>query len=119
MLRLAIILLFFVPFAVFVVWLSVGFVAMLRAEKKEQESPTTFHPNRAYIHWTPRDGWPRGPFLRYECALCDEALPSKTSVLLRCECGNLFIDARSIGADDESKVRLFEDRPENNPNPIV
>jgi len=119
MLRLAILVLLFVPFAVFVAWLSVGFVHLLRAEKRERESPTTFHPNRAYIHWAPRDGWPRGPHLRYECARCGEALPSKTNSPLRCECGNLFIDARSIGADDEAKVRLFEDRPENNPMPSV
>ncbi len=118
MAKLAIIALFFLPFAIFVGWLAVGFVGVLRAEKRERESPTVFNPNHAYINWQARDGWPRGPFLSYQCAICGQALPSKSFEPKRCECGNLFVEAGRIGAKDETKVRLFEDRPENNPNPL-
>ncbi len=119
MLRLAVIALFFVPFAIFVGWLIFGAIGVWRGEMAERAAPTVFNPNRAYINWRPRDGWPRGPFLNYECVLCGASVPSKTGAEMRCECGNLFVGPEQIGAREEEKVRLFEERPENNPNPLA
>lgn len=112
MAKFAIIALFFIPFVLFLAWLAFGFVGMLQSEKRERESPTVFHPNRAYINWTPRDGWPRGPFLNYECAICGKALPSKPRAEMKCRCGNLVVDVGRIGADDETKIRIFEEKPD-------
>ena len=119
MIKFALLALLFLPFAAFIGWLVFVLIAALRAEKLERELPTRFNPNRAYVRWTPRDGWPRGPFLLYECAICGQALPSKATQAEQCECGNLVVEAGRIGANDATKVRLFEDRPENNPNPLA
>ena len=112
MAKTAIIALFFLPFAIFVVWLIVGFIGVLCSEKRERESPTVYNPSRAYINWRASDGWPRGPFLNYECAMCGQALPSKPFNPKRCECGNLSVDSGRIVARDETKVRLFEEKPD-------
>ncbi len=118
MIRLIIIALFFIPFVVFIGWIVTVASGAMRSERRERLSPTTFHPNRAYVNWTSRDGWPRGPFLSYECTLCGGNIPSKSLTADHCQCGNVFVDGERIGAKDVSKVRLFEERPENNPNPV-
>ena len=118
MVKFLVIALFFIPFAVFIGWIAFVASGALRSERRERLSPTTFNPNRAYVSWTPRDGWPRGPFLGYKCTICGESVPSKSSDASQCQCGNVFSDGARLGAKDENKVRLFEERPENNPNPI-
>lgn len=112
------IVLFFIPFAVFIGWIIIVASGVLRSERRERLSPTIYNPNRAYVNWSPRDGWPRGPFLHYECTLCGGAVPSKSRVATQCQCGNLFADAERVGAKEGAKVRLFEERAENNPNPV-
>ncbi len=115
MLKFFVIALFFVPFFIFLAWLAIGAVGILKSEKQERDSPTSYNPNRAYINWRPRDGWPRGPFLNYECALCKASVGSKQTRETQCECGNVFVGPERIGAKDESQIRLFEEKPDNNP----
>ncbi|BCM92853.1 hypothetical protein IAD21_04737 [Abditibacteriota bacterium] len=117
MVKPLIIAMFFIPAVVFLGWVIMVAAGALRSEHRERLSPTTFNPNRAYVNWTPRDGWPRGPFLHYECTLCGGVVPSK-SRSTQCQCGNVSADGERIGVKDVSKVRLFEERPENNPNPV-
>ena len=115
MVKFAVVALFLLPFVAFIAWLLVVGIGVLKSEKIERESPTTYHPNRAYLNWRPRDGWPRGPFLSYECSLCGQSIPSKPTRPLQCGCGNVFVDAERVLAQDESKVRLFEEKEGNNP----
>ncbi|RYX80329.1 hypothetical protein EON83_29045 [bacterium] len=118
MIKTIVIALFFIPFVVFIGWIIIVASGALRSERQERLSPTTYNPNRAYVNWTPGDGWPRGPFLYYECTQCKGTVPSKPGTPSHCQCGNLFADRERIGAKDETKIRLFEERPENNPNPV-
>ncbi len=101
---------FFLIFASLVGWLVFVLIGAFRAERRERESPTVFNPNRAYINWRPRDGWPRGPFLNYECALCGASVGSKQTRETQCKCGNVFVGPGQIGAKDETKIRLYEEK---------
>lgn len=115
MVNFAVVALFLLPFLAFLAWLIVVGIGVLRSEKIERESPTTYHPNRAYLNWRSRDGWPRGPFLSYECSLCGQSISSKPKRPAECRCGNVSVDSERVRALDESKVRLFEEKEGNNP----
>lgn len=111
MVKFLIIAPFVLIFLSLVGWLAFVLLGAFRAEQREKLSPTIYNPNRFYVNWRPRDGWPRGPFLNYECALCGESFASKQSQSSECKCGNVFVGPERIGAKDESKVRLFEEKP--------
>ena len=63
--------------------------------------------HREYINFDPKQGWPTGTDLFYECSQCGKELSSMEDS--DCLCHNLYVDASAgrIGANDLSKIRLF------------
>ena len=63
------------------------------------------------VEFDPRQGFPAGKFLFYECGICGDTMPSMPDRTTACACRNVVIDvdAGRISVKDESKLRLFEE----------
>ena len=64
---------------------------------------------KQYIDFDPKQGWPRGLDLFYECQRCHKALPSIPDGNMWCDCYNMCIDvdAGCLAAKDESLIKLI------------
>ena len=98
------------------VWSIIGipfvgaFVVVWIKDERPQFLPADIYfEKRKYIKWSARHGWPRASHLFYECGICHKSLPSETTYVRECGCGNLFVGPDHIGAQEPLKVRLFEE----------
>lgn len=68
-------------------------------------------PARMYVDFDPRQGYPRGADLFYECQRCHKVLPSIPDGNIWCDCYNVTVDvdAGRLGVKDESLVKLIRD----------
>ncbi len=105
-------LVFLVPLALLFAVVNLGLigVCLARNEKAPLHNPSNIYfEKRNYISWSARHGWPRASHLRYECGICHKTLPSESTESLTCGCGNVFIGPEHIGAQDATKVLLYEE----------
>jgi hypothetical protein len=68
--------------------------------------------SREYLEYDPKQGWPAGADLFYECQRCKKILRSTPDINEWCECFNICIDidAGRLAAKDESLVKLIRIR---------
>lgn len=66
---------------------------------------------RHYIEFDPREGYPTGRDLFYECGKCGVVIPSLPEDNIRCRCGNVTVDvdAGRFSVRDDSQLRLFRE----------
>lgn len=61
-----------------------------------------------YIEFDPKQGYPIGPELSYECLQCHKIVPSMPQDNIWCDCYNICvdIDAGRLAVKDDSLLRL-------------
>ena len=71
---------------------------------------------KQYVDFDPKQGWPSGANLFYECKKCGGIVSSIKDG--ECLCGNLYVDASSgrAGASDESQVRMYKQKSATPPD---
>ena len=64
---------------------------------------------RTYRRFDPKQGYPAGEGLFYECTLCGDVIPSLPPDNTRCRCRNVAIDVDygRMSVDDIGACRLF------------
>ena len=69
-----------------------------------------------YVEFDPKQGYPRGPDLSYECLRCHKIVPSMPQGNTWCDCYNLCIDvdAGRLAVKDDSLLRLVRVEEEDN-----
>ena len=65
--------------------------------------------NRTYHSYNPKQGYPAGSNLYYECQKCGDVVPSLPKDSIFCSCRNIAIDVDygRISIKDYSLVKLF------------
>jgi hypothetical protein len=67
-----------------------------------------------YLEFDPKQGYPKGSDLWYECQRCHTILPSNPAENVYCKCYNIIIDvdAGRFGVQDDSLVKLLRIEPD-------
>jgi hypothetical protein len=70
-------------------------------------------PKRRYFDFDPRQGYPAGDALYFECTACGGSMPSLPPESTQCACGNLAIDVDygRVSVRDHSKMQIFSEDP--------
>ncbi len=58
----------------------------------------------------PKDGYPKGRNISYECLICKDLIPSSPNDGIGCKCGNIFIDldAGRISIKNHEKAEIVK-----------
>jgi hypothetical protein len=63
-----------------------------------------------YLVFDPRNGYPRGKDIFYECERCGDIIPSQPEDGIGCTCRNIFIDvdAGRVSVKEATKFSVFK-----------
>lgn len=68
-----------------------------------------------YVEFDPKQGYPTGPDLAYECQRCHKIIPSMPQSNIWCDCYNLCVDvdAGRLAVKDDSLLKLLRIENDN------
>ena len=65
---------------------------------------------RKYLPYIAGKGYPMGKDIFYECTRCGDTIPSTPGEIIRCKCGNIYIDwdAARLEVQDHNHFKMFQ-----------